>query len=252
MSVDLVRTKGIGSSVVTTGRGHGFSLGPRSFLRRCVLVLIVGVWLLACPGKALARYCNNPGCAMCLRIFGPMPGIGAGAGGSFLSSVVTSPALKAPGPFSVYDPTPHSGVDVVVQELKSLGLGPNHTLYDLGCGDGRVLLAAQRATGCKSVGIELQKHVMSKAIANVKKAGNPSGMMILQGDARKFDLSSADAVFIYLFPNLTAELVKKIPAETPIVSYSHPIPGRKTRRVEIGGHVLYVSGDLRANNLSPI
>jgi SAM-dependent methyltransferase len=180
-----------------------------------------------------ARYCWNPNCAMCNRLFGPIGGVSmevlpGSAAASSTSSLTVGPVINS---------TPH---DVVERMLDQLDLQPDDVLYDLGCGDGRFLIAAVKRFRCRAVGIEINPRVVEVARARVKRAGC-GRICIVQGDARRFLYDEADAIVMYLFPPLMAQLVWKI--DCPIVSYNHRIPGRDCRRVSLGERgAIYVSG----------
>jgi len=109
--------------------------------------------------------------------------------------------------------------------LKKVKPTPRDVLYDLGCGDGRILIEAVRRYKCKAVGIEINPERAKLARENIKKAG--LDVQIVVGDARKYDLSKATIITMYLFPDLMQELEPNItPSTTRIVSYSHEIPNR--------------------------
>jgi predicted RNA methylase len=177
---------------------------------------LLAVLLLA--GSADARYCWNPNCGMCNRLFGPIGGGGAG-----LVAATTRVNSLTASPVPAINSTPE---DVVQRMLDQLDLGPDDILYDLGCGDGRILVAAVRRFGCRAVGIERDPCVAEFARTQCKRAGC-GRIRIVKGDARNFLLDDADAVTMYLYPPVMAQLVHKI--DCPIVSYSHRIPGRANR-----------------------
>ncbi len=187
---------------------------------RSILVNLVPLALLLVATAAEARYCNSPSCAMCARIFGPMPGF-------------------EPRPLTAIDSTPHSVVAVMVAVLN---LSPEDILYDLGCGDARVLIEAVRTTGCRAVGIELDPAVAAIARANVAQSGVGARIRIVEGDATeyKYPLSHATAVFLYLYSPLIAELLPKIKTSR-IVSYQHPLPGRSTTVIKTPDGLIYLS-----------
>lgn len=129
--------------------------------------------------------------------------------------------------------------EVVAVMLDQLDLGANDVLYDLGCGDGRILIAAVERFGCRAVGIEIDPRVARIARENVRRAGC-GRIRIVTGDANRYCLDEADAVTIYLFPETMTKLCPKI--ETTIVSYQHKIPGRgRQRRIHCQTGSIYVA-----------
>jgi ubiquinone/menaquinone biosynthesis C-methylase UbiE len=151
-------------------------------------------------------------------------------------------ALHAPP----LDPTPQAAVDGM---LAAVDLSADDVLYDLGCGDGRILIAAVTRYGCRAVGIEINSKTAALAKKNVKAAGVEDWVRIVEGDARDANLVDATVVTLYLSPSLMRELVPKIERATRIVSYSHPIPGRQGVRLMIGGRYpvyLWAAGSCRA------
>jgi len=203
--------------------------------------------VLCLTGSADARYCYSPTCRMCATLFGPLPNDRTGIGWHSsprdrTGTLVTSPVSGRGEPFSVYEPTPDAAVQSMLDQLD---LGPEDTLYDLGAGDGRILIAAVKRFGCRAVGVEINPRLVRLARQNVRAAGC-GRIRVVEGDATKFLYDKADAVTMYLFPNLMAKLVPKI--DCPIVSYSHPIPGRGARRIDRRGSPVYVT-EVRQLNL---
>ena len=128
----------------------------------------------------------------------------------------------------VIDSTPQPIVEVMLAQLH---LVPGDTIYDLGCGDGRMLITAVQTYGCKAVGIEIDPAVAAYARQRVREAGC-GRITIITGDARRYNLDGATAVTMYLFPPLIKELMPKIKTRR-VVSFSHRIPGRKCQQVLI-------------------
>ena len=108
---------------------------------------------------------------------------------------------------------------------------PGETLYDLGCGDGRILITAASRYNVKAVGIEIAEHQAKIAAENVKKAGLQDRVKIIHGDFMRTDLSAANIVTLYLAPiandTLRPNLEHYLRPHTRVVSYDYPIPGWK-------------------------
>ena len=160
--------------------------------------------------SAQARYCNSPYCSMCNRLFGPMdqPIVRVA---SSVAPVLAIPKIES---------TPMPVVDVM---LDLLNLTAFDVLYDPGCGDARFLIRARQRFGCLGVGIEIDPVIARYAKQKVQEVGC-GGIRIVTGDATKYDLSDADAVVMYLFPDTMRALLPRIRTRR-IVSYQHAIPG---------------------------
>jgi len=123
-------------------------------------------------------------------------------------------------------PTPN---EVVMAMLQLAGLQPDETLYDLGCGDGRIVLTAAQAFGAKAVGVELDDGRYNACLSKIAELHLEQQVKILHTDLLKVDLSDADVVTLYLLttsnekvkPNL--ELYLKRGAR--VVSHDFEIPG---------------------------
>lgn len=136
-------------------------------------------------------------------------------------------------------PTPMRVVSAMVDEL-----GGADIVYDLGCGDGRIIVSASRRHGCRAIGIEIDPEKAAEARENARANGCAERVRVITADLLECNLSGAMAVSMYLYPDLMAKLVPRLPTGARIVSYQHEIPGVAARResVSIGGqeHVYYV------------
>ena len=124
---------------------------------------------------------------------------------------------------------------VVAKMVEVAEIRPGDVVYDLGCGDGRIVIAAAKAHGVKAVGIEIDAKVADEARANVKAAGLEHLVTIKQGDIFEEDFGDATVVMMYLLPELNLQLKPKLaqlPAGSRIVSHSFPMKGAKPERVE--------------------
>jgi SAM-dependent methyltransferase len=124
--------------------------------------------------------------------------------------------------------SPEHAVDKM---LEVAALKPGETLYDLGCGDGRILIAAASRYKVKGVGIEISSRLAKTAAEHVKKAGFQNQVTIIHGDFMKTDLSAANVVTLYLATEandtLRPNLERYLKPLTRVVSYDYPIPGWK-------------------------
>jgi predicted RNA methylase len=117
----------------------------------------------------------------------------------------------------------------VEKMLEMANLKPGETLYDLGCGDGRILIAAAKRYHVKAVGIEISDRLARTAEDNVKSDGLEDQVKIIHGDFMQADLSGADVVTLYLMTaaneKVRPDLEKYLKKDARVVSYDYPIPG---------------------------
>jgi len=119
--------------------------------------------------------------------------------------------------------------------LAELHLTEDDVLYDLGCGDGRVLIEAYRQYGCKGVGIEIAPQTANLARRNVAAIGLADQIRIVTGNVLAYRYEGATAATVYLYPDLVARLAPKLASVDRVASYSHEIPGRPCRRIMVAG-----------------
>jgi ubiquinone/menaquinone biosynthesis C-methylase UbiE len=97
------------------------------------------------------------------------------------------------------------------------------TLYDLGCGDGRIVVRAAARFGCRGVGVDLDPERVREANENARKAGVKELTRFEVGDVFEFDFSAASVVTMYLLPSVNLKLRPRLLAElkpgTRIVSH---------------------------------
>ena len=116
--------------------------------------------------------------------------------------------------------------------LEVANLKPGETLYDLGCGDGRILIAAASRYKVKGVGIEISRSaLLTPPPSTSKKPVCRKHVKIIHGDFMKTDLSDANVVTLYLATTandtLRPNLERYLKPFTRVVSYDYPIPGWK-------------------------
>ena len=101
------------------------------------------------------------------------------------------------GRLAPYYPTP----EVVVAKMLELGeLKPGEKMFDLGSGDGRIVIMAAEKFHADATGVELDKNLARQSIAKIRKLGLEESARIVTGDLLKQDYSSADLVTVYLLP----------------------------------------------------
>jgi len=134
-------------------------------------------------------------------------------------------------PDAIFVPTPQ---DVVEKMLELAKVTKNDLVYDLGCGDGRIVITAAKKYGCKAVGFDLDPDCVRDARENVKQAGVEELVRIEQEDIFQLDLSKADVVALYLLPALNLKLVPQLEKLKPgarIVSHAFDMKGFTADRV---------------------
>ncbi|HZW13469.1 MAG TPA: class I SAM-dependent methyltransferase [Noviherbaspirillum sp.] len=102
-----------------------------------------------------------------------------------------------------YEPTPHHVVDGM---LALANVGPHDLLYDLGCGDGRIVITAAQTRGARGVGIDLDPRRIADAIANARKAGVEDKVKFMVGDLYASEFSDATVVTLFLWPHVNRKL----------------------------------------------
>jgi cyclopropane fatty-acyl-phospholipid synthase-like methyltransferase len=132
-----------------------------------------------------------------------------------------------------YVPSPQP---VVERMLEVAGLKPYETVYDLGCGDGRILITAAREFNAKAVGVELSDKLFRQAQDQVNKLGLSNRVTVIKGDLMKVDLRPADVVTVYLLTSANDELKplfeQSLRKGARVVSHDFQIRGWKPERVE--------------------
>jgi len=138
----------------------------------------------------------------------------------------------------------------VVEAMLALAeVGPDDVVYDLGAGDGRIVIAAARWRGARGVGIEIDPDLVRQARLAAERAGLADRVRFETRDLFTADLRAATVVTLYLSPDLNARLRPRLLAElrpgARIVSHQFPMadwtPSR-TVRLTVDGreHVLYL------------
>jgi precorrin-6B methylase 2 len=132
----------------------------------------------------------------------------------------------------VFVPTPQEVVDRML-ELAEVRKGD--VLYDLGCGDGRIVVTAAKKYGVKAVGFDIDPQRIRESQENVRKNGVEDLVTIKQGDIFKQDLREASVVTLYLLPSLNVRLMPQLARLKPgsrIVSHAFDMKGAKPKKVE--------------------
>src|ERR1700680_343667 len=115
-----------------------------------------------------------------------------------LASLPVGAQTRTPRYANKLAPYVSSPTRVVDRMLELANIKPGETLYDLGCGDGRILIAAAEKYKAKAVGVEISPKLVAEATSNIHKEGLDDQARVIQGDLLSTDLSSADVVTMYL------------------------------------------------------
>jgi Methyltransferase domain len=144
---------------------------------------------------------------------------------SITPSPVASPTPNASAerPLDVpYVPTPTSVVDRMLSMAK---VNKDDLLYDLGSGDGRIVITAAREYGARGVGYDLNPERIKESNENARKAGVAKRVRFTQQDLFDADLSGATVVTLYLLPDVNLKLRPKLLRElrpgTRVVSHNY-------------------------------
>ncbi len=132
----------------------------------------------------------------------------------------------------VYDvpfvPTP----EVVVKRMLQLAnVKPGEVLYDLGCGDGRIIITAARDFGARAFGVEIRKDLYEQCVRRIKELGLEDRITVINGNFFEVPVSDADVVTMYLLTSVNERLRPKLEKElrpaTRVVSHDFEMIGWK-------------------------
>jgi predicted O-methyltransferase YrrM len=134
-----------------------------------------------------------------------------------------------------YEP---SAPEVVEAMLRLAGVGQGDVVYDLGCGDGRIVIAAARR-GARAVGVDIDPQRIREARANARSAGVEDRVELRVGDLFETDVRPATVVMLYLWPQVNLRLRPKLLAElrpgTRVVSHAHDMGDWTPQRTAVVG-----------------
>jgi len=154
-----------------------------------------------------------------------------------LAAAQSSPRRTPEVPFV---PSPEGVVDGM---LKLAGVKSADTVYDLGCGDGRIVIAAAKLYGAHGVGVDINPERVADARANAKKAGVENLVRFEENDLFEADIRPATVVTLYLLPDvnmrLRPRLMEQLKPGVRVVSHSFDMGDWKPDREEMadGRHI---------------
>lgn len=145
-------------------------------------------------------------------------------------------SLPAGAPLDIlapYVPTPQ---DVVERMLELANITDQDVVYDLGCGDGRIVITAATKYGARGVGVDIEPHWVKEALSNAQEANVEHLVTISHQDAMTLDLSAATVVMLYLVHSSTAKIQpvirRQVKPGTRIVSHSFDAQNWEPVKVE--------------------
>lgn len=163
------------------------------------------------------------------------------------NALPASAARERPTPKGVFVPTPR---DVVKQMLTLAGVKKSDVVYDLGSGDGRIVIAAAKEYGCRAVGYELDPELVKLSRETVRTHDLETLVTIEMADVFTADLTLVDVVTLYLLPQQLEKLVpqlKKLKPGSRVVSHQFEIPGMPAdKQIEVASeesgarHTIYL------------
>ena len=137
-------------------------------------------------------------------------------------------------PDVIFVPTPQGAVDKML-ELAEVKKGD--VVYDLGCGDGRIVVTAAKKFGAKGIGIDIDPERIAESKENVRTNGVEKLVTIKNADIFEEDFRDASVITLYLLPSLNVKLIPqfdKLKPGTRIVSYQFNMDGVKPKETYTG------------------
>lgn len=141
-----------------------------------------------------------------------------------------------------YEP---STPEITEAMLRLAGVKARDVVYDLGCGDGRVVIMAAQKLGARGVGIDIDPVRIQESIENATKAGVMRQVSFRNEDLFEANLAEASVVMLYLWPSVNLKLRPKLLSElkpgTRVVSHSHDMGDwQPDKQIEVQGHRIYL------------
>lgn len=120
--------------------------------------------------------------------------------------------------------------EVVVRRMLQLArVQPGEVLYDLGSGDGRIVIIAAKEFGARSIGVEIRKDLYEQSLARIRDMGLNNKASIINASFYDVDLSNADVVTMYLLTSINERLRPKLEKElrpaSRVVTHDFEVPG---------------------------
>jgi ubiquinone/menaquinone biosynthesis C-methylase UbiE len=153
-------------------------------------------------------------------------------------------ATEAPArsPDVPYVPTKQ---EVVEEMLRMAGVKPGDVVYDLGCGDGRIVITAAQKFGARGIGVDINPQRIAEANANARRAGVEKEVTFKLGDLFEADIREATVVTLYLLPDvnlrLKPKLIRDLKPGTRVVSHDFSMGDdwKPERALRLGNDWIY-------------
>jgi ubiquinone/menaquinone biosynthesis C-methylase UbiE len=145
-----------------------------------------------------------------------------------------------------YIPSPQLVVD---RMLEIAQVKPGEMVYDLGSGDGRIVITAAQKFAARGVGVEISEELYQRAKSRIRQLGLEDRVKMIHGSALRVNLSAADVVTLYLLTSsndrLKPILERDLKSGARVVSNDFEIPGWKPAQVlkvktDTGTHTIYL------------
>jgi protein-L-isoaspartate O-methyltransferase len=140
---------------------------------------------------------------------------------------------KEPEILAPYFPTPPS----VVEKMLRIGeLKKGEKMFDLGSGDGRIVIMAAKKFGADATGVEINESLYTQSMAEIRRQNLAATARIIHGDVTKQDYSSADLLTVYLLPDSNTKirpmLEKQLRKAARVVAHDFEFAGWKAEKIE--------------------
>ena len=140
-----------------------------------------------------------------------------------------------------YVPTPEN---VVEEMLRMANVGRDDLLYDLGCGDGRIVVTAAKRMGARGVGVDIDPERIRESRENARRAGVTQQVQFMEMDLFQVDFSQATVVTLYLLPDvnlrLRPKLLRELKPGTRLVSHDFDMRDWEAdETTEVNSHTIY-------------
>jgi SAM-dependent methyltransferase len=156
--------------------------------------------------------------------------------------VLAQAATQPRTPDVIFVPTPN---DVVTKMLEMARVSAKDVVYDLGCGDGRIVITAAQKYGARGVGVDIDPQRIKEARQNASRGKVGDKVRFIEGDLFETDISEASVVTLYLLTELNLKLRPKLMKElkpgTRVVSHAFAMGDWKPEQTaNVDGSTVYL------------
>jgi tRNA G37 N-methylase Trm5 len=153
-----------------------------------------------------------------------------------VGAVLSIPLAAQKPPSQKLAPNVASPQLIVDRMLEAAALKPGEVVYDLGCGEGRIVITAAQKFHAKAIGVEISPGLVLSANEMIHKLGLVNRASVIRGDIMEVDIGSADVVTLYLLTSsnemLRPRLEKMLRPGARVVSHDYPVKGWKPARID--------------------